>query len=50
MKLKKIAAAWLSLTLVCGAVSFNSAVVNDTAVLAEEEYAEGTYGVLTYKN
>ncbi|MBE6861452.1 MAG: hypothetical protein E7497_00935 [Ruminococcus sp.] len=36
----------------CGAVPFNSAVVNDSAVFAEEEaeYTKGTYGVLTYRN
>ncbi len=52
MKLRKIAAVALAFTLVCGAVPLNCAVVNDTAVYAEEEaeYTEGTYGVLTYKN
>ncbi len=50
MKLRKIAAAVLSLTLMCGAVPFSNVLVNDSAVYAEEEYTEGTYGVLTYKN
>ncbi len=52
MKLRKIAAAVLSLTLMCGAVPFSNVYMNDSAVYAEEEteYTEGTYGVLTYKN
>ncbi len=50
MKLKKIVAAVLSLSLVCGAVPFSNVYMNDSAVFAEEEYTEGTYGVLTYKN
>ena len=52
MELRKIATVALAFTLVCGAVPLNCAVVNDTAVYAEEEaeYTEGTYGVLTYKN
>ena len=50
MKLRKIAAAVLSLTIMCGAVPFSNVLVNDSAVFAESEYTEGTYGPLTYKN
>ncbi len=49
MKLIKMAAAVFSLTLMCGAVTFNNVYMNDSAVFAEE-YIEGTYGVLTYRN
>ncbi len=50
MRLKKIAAAVLSLSLVCGAVPFSNVYTNDFVVFAESEYTEGTYGVLTYRN
>mgnify|MGYP003309177209 CR=1 FL=1 len=52
MKLRKITAAVLSLSLVCGAVPFSNVYKNDTAVFAEEEteYTEGNYGYLTYIN
>ncbi len=50
MKLKKIVAAVLSLSLVCGAVPFSNVYMNDSVIYAESEYTEGTYGVLTYKN
>lgn len=50
MKLKKLMAAVLSFSLVCGAMPFNNAFINDSAVYAEEEYTEGTYGPLSYTN
>lgn len=52
MKLKKLMAAVLSFSIVCGAVPFNNAFINASAVYAEEdaEYTEGTYGPLSYTN
>ncbi|MBE6862359.1 MAG: hypothetical protein E7497_05620 [Ruminococcus sp.] len=48
MRLKKIAAAVL--TLMCGAMPFNNAYINDSAVFAEEEYTKGSYDSMWYKN
>ena len=52
MNIKKIASAVLAFCLVGGAIPLSDTILHDyvTAAGAEEEYTEGTYGELTYRN